>query len=244
MCKTNDVLGEITTWLKSGKIRIIKINKSEKKHMYIDCCFKEIASISKFHYHDKGTSNYENCYFGCVIDKNPIYLFLDDVRNRIVLYNMKSCEINYLPKGHQDYGAISDILNNSKSADHYIKRNDKIKAFYKYIWIVLIAMCACLLLGYMTHRVDDSRFGTIALNIVCVMALQDCIDVYLPRFDRKHYDKLIITIIIFGLIVLFVGLAVFFVSGVYDTIGCYNNIISIIVTICTLIIKFDKRQEY
>lgn len=35
MCKTNEVIDEITTRLKSGKIRTIEINKSEKEHIYI-----------------------------------------------------------------------------------------------------------------------------------------------------------------------------------------------------------------
>lgn len=244
MCKTNEVIGEIITRLKSGKIRTIEINKSEKEQIYIERCFKDIASIPKFHYQDKGTSNYKHCYFGCVVDKNPIYLFLDDARNRIVLYNMKSHETNYLPKVHQDYESIRKILLSSKSAVHYIKRNDKIKSSYKYVWIVLIAMCAYLLFGYMTYKVDDSRFGTIALNIVVVMALQDCINVYLPRFERKHYDNYIIGIIVLGFIALLAGVAIFFVSGAYDTIGRYNNILSILVTIGTLIIKFDKPREY
>lgn len=244
MCKTNEVIGEITTRLKSGKIRTIEINKSEKEHIYIQRCFKDIASIPKFHYQDKGTSNYNHCYFGCVIDKKPIYFFLDDVRNRIVLYNIKSHETNYLPKVHQDYEAIRKILLSSKSAVHYIKRNEKIKTSYKYVWFVLIAMCVCLLLGYITHKVDDSRFGAIALNIVVVMALQDCINVYLPRFERRHYDSHIIVIIVLGFITLLAGLAIFFVAGAYDTLGHYSNILSIIVTIGTLIIKFDKSQEY
>lgn len=244
MCKTNEVLGEIITRLKSGKIRTIEINKSEKEHIYIQRCFKDIASIPQFHYRDKGTSNYNHCYFGCVIDKKPIYLFLDDARNRIVLYNMKSHETINLPKVHQDYEAIRKILLSSKSAVHYIKRTDKIKTFYKCVWVGLIVMCALLLFGYITHKVDDSRFGTIALNIVVVMALQDCINVYLPRFERKHYDIHIFAIIVLGVIALCAGLAIFFVSGAYDTIGRCNNILSIIITMGTLIIKFDKPREY
>lgn len=72
-----------------------------------------------------------------MIKKKLIYLFLDDARNRIVLYNMESHETNYLPKVHQDYEAIKKILLSSKSAVHYIKRNDKIKTSYKYVWFGL-----------------------------------------------------------------------------------------------------------
>lgn len=231
---------QVLSRLKSGKIRIIGINKSDNKYSYIQRCFKDISSIDQF----KGNSNDDKCYFGCVIDKDLIYIFLDSASNQIVFYNMSSRENYMLPQDDEDYEGIKNILTNSKSAVQYIEKNNNITKYYKFVWGILIFMCVYLLFLYITKKVDDGFFGTIALNIVVVMALQDCLNVYLPRFERKQYDKIINMIIGLGIIILLTGIATLFVKGTYESMGFFNNILSIVVTIGTLIIKFDKTREY
>lgn len=240
----DEALNKIISHLKSGKIRTIEISQSEKEQPYVRRCFKDISTIQKFHYRDKNTLNYKARYFGCIIDKKPIYLFLDDDRNRIVFYTMENKEIHYLPKNHHDYNAIKNLLISSRSAIHYININNKIKNAYKPIWIILIALCAYLLFEYAFGNMNDSCFGTITLNIVIIMALYDCINVYLPRFERKHCYLFISIFSILSIVALLLVLALLFVSGAYNAIGHFNNIISIILTIGTLMIKFDNVRQY
>ena len=57
-------MNNIVTSLKSGKIRIIGINQSEREYPYVEQCLKDISTIEKFHYKNKNTARYDNCYFG------------------------------------------------------------------------------------------------------------------------------------------------------------------------------------
>ena len=83
-------MNNILTRIKSGKIRIIKINQSERDYTYVERCLKDISTIPKFHYKNKNNANYDGCYFGCIIEKIPFYLFLDVNRNKIVVCNLKA----------------------------------------------------------------------------------------------------------------------------------------------------------
>lgn len=224
--------------LKSGKIRTIEINQSEKKYEYVARCLRDISEIDKFHYRDKNSLKRDHCYFGCTIAKKPIYLFLDNGRNKIVVCNAISHEVSYIPES--DYEVVKKILLNSKSATRYMKRNEIIKAAHKVIWVYLLVMCIILLLAYCFKIFDDGRFGTIALNIMAVMGLQDCINIFLLRFQIKHYDKFAFFLELFEIIVLLTGLAAFLVPGAYDKIGRYNNMVGIVLTMGTLLVKFDR----
>lgn len=231
-------MDDLIARLKSGKIRIIEINQSEIKYKYVERCIKDISKISKFHFSNKSSSRYNHCYFGCVIAKKPIYLFLDNVRSKIVIYDVKSKKTSYIPESYHE--SIKKILLNSKSATYYINRNEKIQKVHKIIWRILLIMCSCLLYMYCKNKFDDGKFGTIALNIAVVMALQDCINVYLLRFDRKHCNKYVIFLIILEAVSLISGLFTFFVSGEYCNLSRYINMVSIILIFGTILIKFDK----
>lgn len=234
-------MNNILTLMKSGKIRIIKINQSERDYTYVEQCLKDISTIPKFHYKNKNNTNYDGCYFGCIIEKIPFYLFLDVNRNKIVVCNFKSKEISYISE--YDYEDVKKILRKSKSATYYIKKNEKLRNFHNKIQFILLIMFVFLLWAYSTNRFDDGRFGTIALNIAVVMALQDCINVYLHRFERKHYDKIVIFQLIFECIAFFLAVIIFFIPGAYDTLGRYNNMLNVILTIGTILLKFDKPRN-
>lgn len=234
-------MNNIVTSLKSGKIRVIGINQSEREYPYVEQCLKDISTIEKFHYKNKNTARYDNCYFGCIIDKIPFYLFVDVNRNKIVVYNFKSKETSYIP--NSDCEDVKKILLNSKPATYYIKRNKRISVFHKVTWVILMIMSILLLWAYCTNRFDDGRFGTIALNIMMVMGLQDCINVFLPRFERKHYDKIVIFSLILECISLLLALIIFLISGGYDALTRCNNILNIVLTLGMIIIKFDKPRN-
>lgn len=234
-------MNNIVTSLKSGKIRIIGINQSEREYPYVEQCLKDISTIEKFHYKNKNTARYDNCYFGCIIDKIPFYLFVDVNRNKIVVYNFKSKETSYIP--NSDCEDIKKILLHNKPATYYIKRNKRISVFHKVTWVILMIMYTFLLWPYCTNRFDDGRFGTIVLNLMIVMGLQDCINVFLPRFERKYYDKIVIFCLIWECIALLSAFSIFLVSGEYNIFSRYINILNIILTIGIIIIKFDKPRN-
>lgn len=230
----------IVSSLQSGKIRIIEIAQSEYNYNYVQQCFKEIARISKFQYKKEFLTN-DYRYFGFIIDEKPYYLKIDTANNSILVHDVKSEETNTIAK--ENYEAIKSILFSSKSATYYIKRNELIKTVHKFLWYFLMAMCSILFVAYFINMIGDGKFTVVALSIFVILALQDCVNVFLPRFERKHYDKYLYLLISLEIIYAILTILALILSGKYNELSHSFNLLSIMLTFGTILIKFEKPNK-
>lgn len=235
---------DIIEKLRSGKCRLIEINQSEKDNFeYIRQCIDDISKIKQFHYRDKYSPDLDHHYFGCIIKKAPIYIFDDNARNRLVIHDAKRNITSIINAGDINYLKIKESLSNSKSVEMYIKRNKNITSIHKVSWVLLIILCLMTGSLYLFKIINDASFLTISFYILLVIALQDCINVYILRFERKKYDKYLIFIGILEVLVFSMAVGELLKPEFNDPADIVNNILSLVVTIGTLLIKFDRPRN-
>ena len=192
--------------LKSGKTRIVKINRTEEKaYRYVARCFEDMTKAKNFHCGNK--QNQKNCYFVCVIGKVRLYLFLDEPRRKIVICKLGSCETSYIPQS--EYDAVRTILLSGKNAGYFLERLKKIELFHKAVCIVTSLLCVFIAFGYLIQSIPDEKLALMAIYLMFVLAAQDCVKIYSIRFEKKQNDKKVLLMIAAQVLYLLFTIAAF-----------------------------------